>query len=747
MSFIERLELTQEEKQVYQLLLGCGQLTSYEIAQFSNLHYSNVNQALNGLQNKGAVGVSEGYLKKYFVRIPLDYLGETSDKLSTNVKSNINAAATFIENKKQGFNEIRTNLVSELDQSVAKKKEVLDQRLSQISSNLQSTAQEKKDSTTQKTTELSTKVKTMQETQQQAIQSSIDELLKGGVESLNQAKTSFNTVTGNIKLKNDESSLSVNNDIEQKTQSTIESVDAIAQSFKPKLGELNQSFAGELNDIVGQIQQNIDVTKMDVRAFNRSQADKYIGFSEETTRKTGDTIDGISETVSSNLSELNSSLELILNRRIEDLSLQVQEAVGALNEKISGIKAHMMEELIQQKNTAIGSAVSQIKESMALKYTDLQNSEQNQRNNMISERDMFSQKLEVQYNEAIEEYNSKVQEIKSNTASRFNDFGTQLSAEFEEIRTNIISNLNQNIQSFKNLSSQLNSIVASELDTGSTRLKEKWSDLIEKIELLVQENETSLTQQYQEASNLMQSTINSISEELNDFVQQTFEASKNITSNAINTSKASLDEGKEQIAGNLSSEIDETMAFLESSEQKFNDTANFLIGATMKLKNDFRSLDATSKEVTIPPVQTTSIVGLDAVLDHISRITGETKRGVTIMSPKPEYVPLDVIKQLPTTVKVTIVTKLDEQIDSDWINSASSAQANVEIRKFREMGTGVEMPQFIGVERENEEVLIAAQDEATQQVVGILSRSTYFAKLVSYIVISDYARGRSTQIK
>ncbi|GAH33876.1 unnamed protein product, partial [marine sediment metagenome] len=41
----------------------------------------------------------------------------------------------------------------------------------------------------------------------------------------------------------------------------------------------------------------------------------------------------------------------------------------------------------------------------------------------------------------------------------------------------------------------------------------------------------------------------------------------------------------------------------------------------------------------------------------------------------------------------------------------------------------------------------AAQDEATGEVVGILSKSTYFAKLVSYIVIADFARGRSSQIK
>ena len=98
-------------------------------------------------------------------------------------------------------------------------------------------------------------------------------------------------------------------------------------------------------------------------------------------------------------------------------------------------------------------------------------------------------------------------------------------------------------------------------------------------------------------------------------------------------------------------------------------------------------------------------------------------------------------------MRVTIVTYLDEQMNRDWIDSAYAAEANVEVRKFRDMGTGVELPQFIGAERENEEVLIAATDEATQQVVGILSSSTEFAKLVSYIIIADFARGRSTQIK
>ena len=747
MSFVERLDLTPEEKQVYQLLLGCGQLTTYEIAQFSRLHYSNTTLALDGLLKKGAVGVSEGYLNKYYVKIPLEYLGETSDQLNANVRSNIDAAKEFIQNKKNGFTALRSSLVSQLEESINKKKEELDLKLSQTSSKLQTSTQNQKETVSQKTNELSSQILGIQETQNLELKQTINELLRNNIESLNQANTSINTILENVKLKNDDAIVSANSEVSQKALLSIEKIDGVAESFKPKLNELNQALANDLDGIIQQVKQNIDTTKMDVRSFNRSQADKYVGYSEETTRKTGETIEGISESVTNSLSDLNSSLELILNRKVEDMSLQVQETINTLKEKIDGIKESLLEELVQQKSTSINNTISQIKESMALRYTDLQNNEQNQRNVLISERDMFAQKLETHYNEAVDEYNAKIQELRDNSTARFNGYETNLSSQFENITTALINDLNLTIQSFKDLSGQLNSTITEDLETGSTRLKEKWSDLIEKTELLIQEGESKMTQQYQQVASLIQTTTTSVMEELNNYVQETFNATNRVTSEIINTSKNSIEEGTSQISVSLTSEVNETMTFLEDTEKKFTDTANQLIGATMKLKNDFRTLEATSKETTIPAVQTSSIIGLEAILEHISRIVGETKRGVTIMSPKPEYVPVEVIKQLPTTVKVTIVTKLDEQIDRDWINSVSSAQANVEIRKFRDTGTGAEMPQFIGVERENEEVLIAAQDEASQHIVGIISSSTYFAKLVSYIVISDYARGRSTQIK
>lgn len=747
MSFIERLELTQEEKQIYQLLLGCGQLTSFETAQFSNLHLSKVNVALDALISKGAIGVSEGYINKYYVKIPLEYLAETSERLSSDIKTNLNETTNFIQSKKESFNLLRENLTRQLDESTEQRKTAIDSSLAETHSSLNASNQKQKQAIAEKSAALISRYNMLGEEKKAVLNAAIKGYLEENVNSLNQAKTTLNTIVGNIKQQTEESVSVSNNEISQLSQDSINTIQSVSESLQPKLNELHQKYFSEVNELMQLIEQGIDVSKLDIRVFNRTQSEKYLGYSSEITRNAEMNIDSVSEIVSTNLQGLGESLDLILNQKIEELSLNVQEAVNSLNEKIENIKATLVNELQQQKDTTISATVSQIKESMTLKYTDLQNKEQNQRNNLVSERDMFMQKLESHFNETLQSYNEKLSEVKVGATERFTSFNEEFSAKFNEISNSVVENLNSNIQSFHTLSGQLNTVFSDSFVAGSNQLKEKWSDLISKAETLIQESETTITQHFQEVSNLVQTTTSSFEEELNSFLQQSLDSTVSTVGQIVTASKANIDEGKQLLAGSLKSEVDDSVKFIEDNNRKMSNTANYLLSMTMKLKNDFRTLEATSKETTIPPVQTTSIIGLEAVKENIARIVKDTKRGVTILSPLKEYIPMDAIKLLPTTAKVTLVTKLDEDIDSDWISSALESQANVEIRKLRDTGTGVELPRFIGVERENEEVLIAAQDEATGEVVGILSKSTYFAKLVSYIVIADFARGRSSQIK
>lgn len=747
MSFIERLELTQEEKQVYSLLLGSGQLTTFEIAQFGNLQFSKVKVALDGLQRKGAVGVSEGYLEKFFVRIPLEYLAEGSDQISTNVKDNLANTSAFMESKKTEFNELRTNLVTQLDESVSRKETELDQKLVSSSSELETAANQKKEYLTSKTTDIKSKMSNLQREQKQSLTNFLQESLQNNTDSISNAKTSIDSTLASLSQKNNETASTLSSQVDQNITEKLSAIEEVSQTLKPKLELLGENYSSHIEEIPQLLEEKIDLTKIDVRAFTKSQADKNINFSTETVRTTGETIDRVSETVSGSLNELDTSLEMLLNGKVEELSLQVQEAVTSLNEKVSEIKQTLSDELIQQKNVTMSNTMSQIKEDMNLKYADLQNSEQTHRNNLSSEKDMFAQKLDVQYNETLQSYNSKIQEIQETARARLVNFEESFSTQFNDIASGINENLNSHIQSYKDLIARLNNNFNQTLETEADNLKEKWSDLANQMQTISQESEAEINSKYQEAVNLINSSISTISSELSNHLDKSLESTRSIATDILTTSKAQIVDSKNQLAGNLTSEVDAAARFLAETEGKFSDTANHLLTVTMKLKNDFRTLEATTRESPVPNVETTSITGLEATKDHMDRIIRDAKRSITIMSPNPNYIPLDAVKTLPSTVRVTIVTQLDEQINRDWINDAYSAEANVEVRKFRDVGTGVELPKFIGVERENEEILIGAVDEATNQVVGILSSSTEFAKIFSYIVIADFARGRSTQIK
>lgn len=747
MSFIERLQLNPEEKQVYSLLLGTGQLSAFEIAEHGKLHFSKVEAALNSLISKRAVGISEGYVKKYFVRIPLDYLAETSDKINSSIRENLENTNTFVQAKKTEFNQLRTNMVNQLNTSLAQKEEELDQKYSSVSANLQSMTNQRRENLESKANIIKDKLTNIQAEEKQFIETAVKEVLQNNLDTISAAKTAVDTSIEKIQTTNSETISNSISTVNQEVQQQTSKIDEISQTLEPKIEMLEENYLNHLNEITEVIKQNIDTAKIDVRAFNREQAEKYVGFSTETVKRTETAMESITETVTGSLGELNSSLEMVLNRKVEELSIQAQEAVAALSEKIAEIKQNLTNEFEQQRNYAISEAITQIKQDMNLKFTDLQNSEQNQRNNLVSDRDVFAQKLDAHYNDAIQSYNAKITEIQDTARTRLSSFKETLNNQFNGIASAIYESMNQHLQQFKNASDQLRDNIRQNLGSEVDGLKEKWISLSNEIDALTKENEVKINEKYQEAINMIGATTTTITSDLSNYLNQTLESSLKVANDLVSSSKAQISESKDLIAGGVSEEVDGATRFLEEAGGKYNDTANSLSTLTMKLKNDFRTLEATTSESPVPRVETTSIIGLDATINHIDRIVRDAKRSVTIMSPKPQYIPLDAVKTLPSTVRVTIVTYLDEQINRDWLDSAYACEANVEVRKFRDMGTGVSLPQFIGVERENEEVLIAATDEATQQVVGILSSSSEFAKIVSYIVIADFARGRSTQVK
>jgi len=430
--------------------------------------------------------------------------------------------------------------------------------------------------------------------------------------------------------------------------------------------------------------------------------------------------------------------------------LKIKETVAALNTEIEAIKQDLVAEIVQQKSSAISSTVMGIKDELALKYTSFQNEEQQRKNEFISERDMFLQKLDAYYNETITEYENKIAEIRENAKERFSAFNNYLVAQYNEVASFITTSLEAYKTNFTELAEKLKSMITEDLNTQTVSLTTNLSQVEDQIDSLVTASNTNIANIYEETANNIQEKLKTINETIFAQVEETVEQTIRVTNALLSLSKKEIEKAKELVTGFLDKEIEESMNFLDQAEEKLDETAKELMSVTTKLEKDFKTLEATTKHRVIPAVETTTVIGLEAVKDHMKRILQNTKSKATILVPRPEDVPVEIIKTLPRTAQVIIVTKLDPELKREWLVDVFGAQANVQVRALREGGAGgglgMEMPTLYAIERENEEVLFAAEDETTKEIVGILSHSTKFAQIISYTMISHYATGVSKQI-
>ena len=732
MSFIERLELTMEEKQIYKLLLGYGQLTAIELCNFGDLHYSKVQKALEGLAAKGAAGVSEGYIEKYYCRIPLDYLGEASEKISNEIREQLKESSTFLREKKTNFHTIVDSLRTQLTDSVYQKSSDIDAKFTQFNTDTQNNSKQQNEELSRKSNELKDNLASLQEAQKVSVISSINGSIEDIKSNMVEFQNNLSDTISDIKQSNLAQIQSAQTKVEQSSTQSIEKIQVESSTVKSKMEQLTESYVTEVDSIASLLETDIDKTKIDVREFNQAQTEKNLEFSSAVSRKAGETIDQLSDTVSLSLEDLNGKLGTILNSKITNFSTKLQEAIDSMSEHLHQVKEEAINELVENKNSAIYSTITGIKDKMAIKFTDFQNEEQTQRNNLISERDVFNQKLEAHYNETLTSYKQTVQNIREQAINRFRTFGENLTSELNEITTGIVEGINSYRASFKTLTDQIDETITQGLERNHTTVDEKWKHQVQNLDVLFSEHETKIVEQNQESINNLNNTITKLSADLNNFLQQSVDSMVSAASSIVETTKAGLQENRTLIAGSLGNEVDEAKNYVEESEQYLNTLSNSLMSTTQSISNDFKTLDATSKQVSALQIRTSTIIGIDAVMDHIARIIKATKNRTTIMAPKKEYIPIAAIKELSSTVQVTIVTSINE--GDPWVADVLESQANVKIRALRE---GPDTPKFIGVERENEEVLIAATDEATGEVVGFMSQSTYFADAVSFLITGN----------
>ena len=741
MSFVNQLNLTTEEKKVYELLLSFGKLTIAEISNYAKLPYASVQQALVSLIEKKAAGLSEGHIKKYFARIPLDYLTETSEHISEQISNYLSETNEKISTFKTALQSKKSDIFGQIQGEITQFQTKIDQIIEEAKNTTGNSIENVTTEIKTKSAELSNNLQDAVEQTTTGISTLLKEHTTKTKESLSESQKDIDASITQLIEQNTQSVA----EYQQKVQETIQEkgslLENIIEPIEPTMQQIQNSFLAKTNEIISFLEQNIEISKLDVREYVKNQTDKYLGFSQNMIQKTEGTIESANNAISQNLQELSSKLDTIINTKSSAMLSQIQEVLAALGQKLTQIKDEMTQELTQQKNNTIIAMLNKIKDESAIKFTALQNDEQEQRNNIVSERDMFIQKLEAKHQQTMSNYKEIIEKTKTILQEKFTEFGNNIKTQFQEITAQLNELLAQQQEDQINLFEQFQQNLKETLINHNSELMNKFASINNELDELSTVEEAKLQENKEQSKQTIQTSLTQIVTTINSQLKDLLEKINELSDRVKEEGSQVLSKVEEVISRGLETEVIEITKYIEGTQQNITEEGKQLINITQHLKDEFQTIEGTTRDMPMPKIKTATIIGKEAIQQHIEEIVMRTKRRVTIVVPQVDYIPIAAISKLSTTIKVNIVFGKEIDLNDSRLKELTNVSANVEILAPRSLGAQ-EVTLYVGTERDNEEILIGSIDEATNEIVAVTSESTYFAEVLSKLILSDATRGK-----
>ncbi|MFV2015951.1 MAG: hypothetical protein ACC656_11005, partial [Candidatus Heimdallarchaeota archaeon] len=210
--------------------------------------------------------------------------------------------------------------------------------------------------------------------------------------------------------------------------------------------------------------------------------------------------------------------------------------------------------------------------------------------------------------------------------------------------------------------------------------------------------------------------------------------SESIINNQSDKSKdlstSSLEQVKTQAGSNKAHQFSTVKDTIDKYTEKYSTASRSVTDKTLSLATVLEKLFAVQQATDTPKLNTTHLVGKDAIMYQLEDIINRVKSKVTILIPSIDMINVGQIQNMKSTAQVNIISHIDDVTHKDWIDKMHSSAANVTLRTITKTGFGGELPDFIGVEREGEEILLGTMDDSADEYVAITSSSEYFVKIL-----------------
>lgn len=686
--------------------------------------------------------------------------------LKTEVSANLSEVASNVGQKISNFSEETT---ASLD-SLASNSKVHMGKITQIGTDFNNKAASLGN-------DYSVKLSTVLDTETQELEklgNHYTEIQQSTINSVNAAKTQAEQTQNEIgvsldKLETDSALASTESASLYSTQSKQlgEKVNTLISSVNSEFNdqmlaiktELNSSLDSELEQLAGFIEQQfadtLEKTRAQLQEFNSSFSSKLEESSDKLDTSRKSKIGELQKNVQTSVSVLDEGFKNSLNSKSASEQVVINSLRVSLKE--DGHKAGVafstsitrLEELsseLKQTTDAVISSLDELKINQSSEITAFVTEQQSAFHNnfsasvaainegMDSELTKIRENLGTMSTTMQTDFTEMVSEFKGKLDSQFSNIRVFMTTLYQESLNKLQQSIANSAKAFVNFSDKtwdmgLENARAMEADADSLGLQ--MVQIMDDVILKMQEQVDQL--------------LDGINYDLTSFVNR---SQKQLDENRDKIGSMGQDAmGKASALGSsaTASQMDLVQKTMDDYNSKYKEVTGKVIDPTSSLANILGSIMTVVDSTDTPISKTTHIVGKEAIIEYMKDFISRIKSKATLLVPDLSYINDDALMKLRSSIQITIISYIDPITHKDWIEKMAEATPNIILRTLGESKGS--LPDFVGCEREGEEILLGTEDEGANDYVAIASASEYFVQILGNIVIAEYSRGRSKQLK
>jgi len=577
--------------------------------------------------------------------------------------------------------------------------------------------------------------------------SQLEELKSNLAGVLDQVNTSIGSSTDEIKTKMDGLVATSDQQLSAEVASSHTSLESMATNLTSQLQERMET---ELNEFLAATKQRLNA---DLSSFVSELEEKK----NQLDTQRGQTISSLQSAIGATTAEAKTQLNSSINLQKEELASNLSSSQGRL-EQLTTEHGQRLSEFGQAAQTQTGSMKASIEETTM----DFQNWSEavglRIDQHITQQQQAFEQILQT----AATEMQTQLDTVKSELVAANTTQHDALVADLQQMLTSTNQQLNTALQEVSNSLQVLHTNQQDRVRSVLNQIEQDYNQLVDQnrsanldtITQLKQDTEV-IAEDITGSITSLTATINTkfgelfsdIAESLQRYTEETHQSVTSRVDQVQQIGTQTLDHVKQLSSSGTEGQLDAVQRTFDRYNEKYNQTAGKVSEKAHALANVLDGLFKLQQDTEIPTLKSTNVVGQDSIIQYMSEMIGRMKSKMTILAPKPSMIDVDKILALPMTAQVTIVSSIDEVTQRDWVEKLHGAKANVTLRTLTDQGFGAKLPDFIGCEREGEEIIIGTVDEGNNDYVAIASASENFVKIFGSQIISEYSRGRSKQLQ